>query len=68
MNIKYDNNEIMVKRYNYCDIGDSSDLVVVLDIESRNNCLIGEYTVEVNAIGRIQKNHNISFIISNQLK
>ena len=65
INIDYDNKHILTKSYTYWDIGDNSELVLVLERDLKNNWLLGEYDIDLQAKGALEEKHFQTFYISN---
>lgn len=65
INIGYDKDNILTKSYNYWDIGDNSELVLVLERDLKNNWLLGEYDIVLQAKGSLEEKHFQTFYISN---
>mgnify|MGYP001438275843 CR=1 FL=1 len=65
VNMMYDDKEIMRKRYDYWDIGDNSELAIIFERDIKNNWLLGEYNVKIDAVGKTEEIHDLSFVISN---
>lgn len=65
INIGYDKDNILTKSYNYWDIGDNSELVLVLERDLKNNWLLGEYDIDLQAKGSVEEKHFQTFYISN---